>query len=419
MELQELKMAALRAMLRSLVCTGLIAGLAVCGDKVNDLPGSLPSLEPTAVPTQEPPESLRSDFNDDNCVGYADYELLLDNYGLELDASRRQYDLNEDEVIDFLDYEIVLQDWGAGCSAPSGVAEAQQFNFMAEITDENHNHLCSAVIVESTWAMSLAACTQSLELNTLRILSSRLNSRDKNINQSDVRSIEQVMYYPEVAEERDISDLVLIKVSEAFTFGEDIAPIAVSNTALAESDNLQMLGWGIVSGTVDTTSSLLQYIDVAFDSGDTCKPLTPTDPVPSTCVKANNDSLRFENVDLGAAVIRIESSIGGHSGLHFQLSGFVAAADEPVSSASVVAGLATNDARITNWVESTLARVNVYGDIDGDACVGELDYQLYLANNGRTREESVPPEADINSDGIVNYFDYALLLQQWGQGCAE
>ncbi|TSC33935.1 hypothetical protein [Corallococcus sp. Z5C101001] len=58
---------------------------------------------------------------------------------------------------------------------------------------------------------------------------------------------------------------------------------------------------------------------------------------------------------------------------------------------------------------------SIAGDTNGDFCVDGVDYNLVLANFGRT----VPrgnPDADLNKDKVVNYDDYNLVLSNYGTG---
>ena len=383
-------------------------------------PTPLPTPPPTSSPspTPTPVAGLRSDFNADNCVGYGDYSLLLENYGLEVNGPREKFDTNNDGIIDFDDYAILLQDWGSGCTASYGPADPLQFTFVAEITNENNEHLCSAAILDADWVLSLAGCIHSLNQSNLRIVTQRANTEDEVITEH-VRNIVELAYFPETDAPQN-TDLVLIKVNRAFEFGDTTTPIALSTQRINDNPTQQMLGWGILADAVTTSGEPLQYIDT-FTADTTDSPCYTelTSTIELSCIRSKDDSFQFKLIDKGAPVIHLAPIDVAPNGLSYRLAGFAAATTNPVSSSAIITSLTASNEQINQWIEATITRTNIYGDINGDGCVNDADYQLYLLNNGRTREEAEPPEADINADGIVSFEDYAILLQQWEQGCSN
>ncbi|SMF57635.1 Trypsin [Alteromonadaceae bacterium Bs31] len=387
--------------------------LAACGGDS----GGNPQNSDEATPVTPPPSTqLRSDFNQDQCVGYADYDLLLENFNLDVDASRAHFDSNNDGEIDFSDYSILLQDWGTGCVDFQGVAHAQQFPFVVEITDADNNHLCSGAIVDSLWVLTLAACTNSLDTQEIRIITSRLDTLE-NVKAAQIHGVEKLAHFPQVTSALENKGLVLIKIDRAFIFSDLIAPISLSSQLAAGDQGFQMVGWGLLPPTVEAVPEPLQYIEFNANANKQCESLPEVSELTSTCIVAKNDSLLLDRVDTGAPVIRLEFIDASQNGLSYRLGGLAVTTHVPYSNSAVVADLTNDDGRIGLWVESTLARTSIYGDIDGDGCIGDLDYQLYLDNNGLTSAEAVPPDADVNADGSVNFEDYAVLLQQWGKGC--
>jgi|GEM_PF-1473026 Trypsin. len=385
--------------------------LAACSGESSDHRKN-PDGNPPPIPTTQ----LRSDFNLDQCVGYADYDLLLENFNLEVDTSRAHFDTNNDGEINFSDYSILLQDWGNGCVDFQGVAQAQQYPFVVEVTDADTNHLCSGAIVDSLWVLTLAACTNTLDIQEIRIVTSRLDTLE-SVNAMQIHGIEELAHFPLATLEPENKGLVLIKIDRAFVFNDLLAPIALSSHPAAGDQGLQMIGWGILPPAVETVPEPLHYINFYIGANDQCESLPKISELTSACIVAKNDSLLLDHIDLGAPLVRLEYIDTTQNGLSYRLSGFAVTTDTPHSNIAVIADLTNDDSGIARWVETTLSRSTVYGDIDGNGCVGNLDYQLYLDNNGLTSAEAVPPEADVNADGIVNFEDYAVLLQQWGQGC--
>lgn len=65
------------------------------------------------------PSPVFGDTNNDKCVDYIDYNLVIDNYGLTVPPANPAADINGDGVVDFNDYSIVAGNWGmgSGCAA--------------------------------------------------------------------------------------------------------------------------------------------------------------------------------------------------------------------------------------------------------------------------------------------------------------
>lgn len=57
------------------------------------------------------------------------------------------------------------------------------------------------------------------------------------------------------------------------------------------------------------------------------------------------------------------------------------------------------------------------GDVTGDGCVDNADYQVLSASWGRTVPRGA--QADINRDRKVNYYDYLNIVQNMGKGCNQ
>lgn len=369
-------------------------------------------------PTSTPSSLIRSDFDADGCVGYADYRLLTAHYGDKSDAALMLYDSNKDGAIDFEDYALLLQDWGTGCTPSSGKAVENQFNFVVEIADDQARHLCAGVILDKSWVLSLASCVEGLEINNIRVVASRLDS-DGSAENENIYELKSVSYYPEDRSSPNAGDLTLINVGTDFVFGSDLSPIAINKNLLTVKASLIAIGWGIPLDERNASVSTLHYVNVGLESLDTCSMQAPVGEVPIHCINSTNNAYRFDRIDVGGPVVSFSEASDEQQGLSYRLSGLLSATDKDTlgSNRADIVTLLTNDQRITQWINTIINQQNIYGDIDGDGCVGDADYQLYLANNGLARTDASPPEADVNADGIVNFEDYAVLLQQWGQGC--
>jgi hypothetical protein len=58
----------------------------------------------------------------------------------------------------------------------------------------------------------------------------------------------------------------------------------------------------------------------------------------------------------------------------------------------------------------------LYGDLNGDGFVGQLDLDIVLAMWGNSGPEITDPRADVNEDDFVGQTDLDYVLGSWGQG---
>lgn len=58
------------------------------------------------------------------------------------------------------------------------------------------------------------------------------------------------------------------------------------------------------------------------------------------------------------------------------------------------------------------------GDVDGNGCVDQADYDAIAESYNRSVEEGgADPRADFNGDGWVDFLDYLDLYEHWLEGC--
>ncbi len=57
------------------------------------------------------------------------------------------------------------------------------------------------------------------------------------------------------------------------------------------------------------------------------------------------------------------------------------------------------------------------GDVDGNHCVDQNDYDLLASSYNQSVASGANPDADFNDDGWVDATDYILLVQHWQEGC--
>lgn len=111
--------------------------------------------------------------------------------------------------------------------------------------------------------------------------------------------------------------------------------------------------------------------------------------------------------DLSITSYTIDGGGGTSSGGTFTLSGTIGQPD---------AGTLSNGSLVLQggfW--PTAVPPACIGDLNSDGIINTFDLAILLGKFGVTTPP--PTVADINNDGIVNTFDLALLLAHFGQNC--
>lgn len=72
---------------------------------------------------------------------------------------------------------------------------------------------------------------------------------------------------------------------------------------------------------------------------------------------------------------------------------------------------------VSSWISGYVGTQPVFGDVNGDACIDQTDYDLLAASYNQSVANGANPNADFNLDGHVDYLDYLILSEHWGQGC--
>lgn len=205
------------------------------------------------------------------------------------------------------------------------------------------------------------------------------------------------------------NDIALLRLNTPVGFTSRVQPIAIRATDAPVNTDAFVTGWGNTSpgsGSVD----VLQEAVLPVQSAATCNaggtlPATVT----GTMVCAG-----FLGGESGGC--------HGDSGGPLVIPNGFSNGWEQIGVVSWGRGYYCNTytvfarlSQFTGWINGYIGAPAVYGDADGNGCVDQADYQFVGSNFGTP--PAVDARADLNADGIVNYTDLTIVIQNWGEGC--
>ncbi|MBD1390348.1 serine protease [Neiella sp. HB171785] len=178
-----------------------------------------------------------------------------------LTASAQQLSTEPTKIIGGEPTEITRYGW---------LASIQYIGNDGQFIDQSQ-HFCGGVQVNSDWVLTAAHCLTSFGLGPDELAVAVGIARQAQVNRSNLKRVEQFIVHPQYDEQTNDNDVALIKLAQANPLN-DYPKLATSaaTAALANGDDLLVLGWGDTEEQQSPVNQLMQAT-VAYVEPQQCR----------------------------------------------------------------------------------------------------------------------------------------------------
>ena len=284
-----------------------------------------------------------------------------------------------------------------------------EWPWQVELT-KNGGTRCGGSLLSDRWVLTAAHCVDGQSAAQLAVRAGLINHTTPG-PQVQTRSVLSYQIHPDWDSSTLEHDVALIQLSSAVTFGRYVQPIAIEENEVPVGTEAFVTGWGwtmgggSVSNTLQETSLPVVATAECNDAGTL--PLTVTDTM--LCMGyVDGETGGCHGDSGGPLVIPSDAFSNGWK----QIGVVSWGVGGSCSSYTVFSRLSA----LAPWISSVVGSPAVYGDVTGDGCVDDADYDAVTADFG----SAVPPgnpAADLDHNGTINIQDRLIVLQNYGEGC--
>lgn len=298
-----------------------------------------------------------------------------------------------------------------------------EYPWQVQITSgKNQIHRCGGSILNDEWVLTVAHCVYN-NAGTLRGgLMIRVGAHD--ISKIDANVVQEfstdtIVPHPDYDNSTYINDIALIKLKGSIEFSDYVQPIQIATATPQTGAIAYVTGWGKTFGNQpDSIADVLQEGRLKVAGSQQCEDEFNHHgiklPISSDMLCAGYEDGHIGGCqgDSGGPLIVQDSQFA----FGWRLAGVVSWGMRECTSYTIFSDV-SDKSGMNGWILTTIGENTIIGDITGDQCVDHADYFIIEMNYNMDVSQALNPEADINNDGRIDIGDYAIILQNWGQGC--
>lgn len=265
------------------------------------------------------------------------------------------------------------------------------------------DHACGGSLLNESWVVTAKHCVVDEKAADV-VLSFGVHRRSTSASDPfvQVRRGAEIVLHPS-------SDIALVRLKTPVSFSSRVQPISLAKVSPAAGVVGYVTGWGQTGASSDS-ADILQQGRAPISVPSTCNSVLPDD------VASDELCAGYATGDVGGCYGDSGGPLvtgGGTFSAGWKLAGVVSWGSNDCDAFTVYVDVAD----VAAWINGRTGGSALIGDVDGDTCVGQHDFDLMNADYGKNVTIATTPAADVDHDGMIGYGDYVLLLQNWGDGC--